>query len=120
HYTKILGGGWGYANERNRDLGGYLLKVITNKWIASHYNSEGFNSKGLDQFLLEDFFYKHSKKNSTTHDSYLCQVFGGDPWPTKREKGCFFGCIECCKKNETVLPCPIECRPKNHQDWIYC
>lgn len=97
-----------------------MFNLITNNLIATHYNPKRENAKGYDQFLLRDFFFKYSKKNSTTHDSYFCESLGGDPWPTKRQNGCFFGCIGCCKNDNEAMLCPAKCRPKDHQDWIYC
>ncbi|CAF0910827.1 unnamed protein product [Brachionus calyciflorus] len=129
HGTEILGGGWGYANLKNRELGNYLFKIITIKRIALHYNprsseNDKRNLKGFDQFLLSRFFWKYAKKNSTIHDSYTCMEFGGRPWPTQRIGDCFFGCPDCCRhenrNSNFSYICPIECRPKKHLDWIYC
>ena len=66
-------------------------------------------------------------ENATIHDAYLCSWLGGDPWPSKRPVyNCFVGCSHCCDQIEQSdsfkydKVCPEECRPKNHQDWIYC
>jgi hypothetical protein len=127
HNVPILGGNWGLANTRNRDLADYLFKVITNHKIAGYFNPKRINRKGQDQFFLEQFFYKHAWKNSTTHDAFSCKSFNGDPWPTKRPwEFCFVGCSYCCDQpffvNKIPHPdiCPEECRPKDHQDWIHC
>ena len=80
----ILGGCWSYANVRNRELGVYIFKIITNPVIAQYYNPGRKNLKGYDQFMLTDFVSTFSFKNSTTHDSYLCDKIDGNPWPSKR------------------------------------
>jgi hypothetical protein len=121
----ILGGGWGFANKLDRKLSKYFFKIITNRFIAKYYNKIK-HEKGLDQYLLVDYLSSYSLKNSTMHDSYTCMALGGDPWPSKREKFCYFGCSYCCDQiptNENITytyVCPEECRPKNHKDWIYC
>ncbi len=85
--------------------------------------------KGYDQYLLQDFFYKYAKESSIQHDSYSCLIFeGSQPFPTRRSEEfyCHVGCQMCCERNLTYSKmiknhvCPIECRPKEHQDWIYC
>lgn len=47
--------------------------------------------------------------------------------PTKRPVyNCFVGCSQCCDQIEDGdnfkynKVCPKDCRPKEHQDWIYC
>ena len=128
HGIAIVGGYWGFANVRNRELATKLHNILTNTEIAYRYNHVK-NRKGDDQFLLTDFFSRYSLKNSTTHDAFTCVQQGGDPWPTQRQESlghCFVGCTGCCdlipEKERTKYPhvCPLACRPKNHQDWTYC
>jgi hypothetical protein len=125
HNIPIVGGYWGLANSRNRPLADYLFKILTNKLIAGYYNPGDRNLKGYDQFLLKMFFARYSLRNSTTHDSYSCSYLGGQPWPSKRPSGyCFVGCTWCCDQPEAESKanfiCPKSCRPKEHQDWIFC
>jgi hypothetical protein len=121
----IVGGYWGFSNMRNRHLANYLFKILTNKFIAQTYNIIK-NEKGQDQFFLTDYYSKYSLKNSTTHDSFSCNYLGGDPFPTQRIGNCFVGCTGCCNSSiefsnqKYSHVCPVECRPKNHQDWIHC
>lgn len=126
HNIPIIGGYWGFANVRNRKLADYFLKVLTNHHIAKYYNKNGKSPKQDDQHLLTRFFAPYIY-NSTTHDAFLCNWLGGEPWPSKRPVYyCFVGCSGCCdaipdslnKKYDLV--CPKECRPTNHQDWIHC
>jgi hypothetical protein len=125
HDIPIVGGYWGYANVRNRNLGLYFFKVLTNAIIANFYNKVK-HEKGQDQYLLTDFMSKYSLANSTTHDSFSCQEINGDPWPTQRQGNCFVGCSGCCNQSIEFANqiythvCPNECRPKQHQDWIFC
>ena len=84
HNIPIVGGYWGFANSRDRQLSKHLFKILTNKFIAEYFNPGDKNLKGHDQFLLTEFFSPYSLKNSTTHDAFLCDKINGDPWPTKR------------------------------------
>lgn len=125
HNVPILGGMWGFANKLNRQLANRLFSIITNKKIASRYFHKGYSRKGLDQELLKDFFWRYAKKDSTIHDSYSCEKFGGEPFPTERpEPFCYVSCIYCCDSryniNKSNHECPSKCRPKEHQDWIFC
>ena len=134
HGIAIVGGYWGFANVRNRELATKLHNILTNKEIAYRYNHVK-NRKGDDQSLLTAHFAQYQRNNSTTHDSFTCQQYGGDPWPTQRPDSdggyCFVGCTAqyhpgCCDqeveepKKKYPHICPPACRPKNHQDWIHC
>ena len=68
-----------------------------------------------------------------THDAYSCtrpeyKTAVMRPFPTQRldEFDNFVGCPECpgCTRGriyfEEPFQCPKECRPPDHQDWIYC
>ena len=60
--------------------------------------------------------------------NYLGKQFGGEPFPRKRpdNKYCYAACsLPCCdesldQNNRQLEMCPSLCRPKNHEDWIYC
>lgn len=84
HDIPIVGGYWGFANSRDRQLSKHLFKILTNRFIAEYFNPGDKNLKGQDQFLLTEFFSPYSLKNSTTHDSFSCDKINGDPFPTKR------------------------------------
>ena len=125
HNIPIVGGYWGYANIRDRKLAQYFFKIITNPRIAYYYNKIK-NLKGRDQHLLTTFLSGYSNQNSTTHDSYLCYWLGGEAFPSQRVGDCFVGCTDCCNRTKEFenrkydKVCPKECRPKDHQEWIYC
>lgn len=118
---------WGYANHKNRELANWLFILLIDEKISNSYNRNNASMKGRDQHFLSDYFWPIAKENATIHASYFCNKYGvlGKPFPTQRPKHfCFIPCSYCCdeiflKKLWTDL-CPMECRPKNHKDWIYC
>lgn len=120
----VLGGLWGYVNKLDRQIGYKMLSIITHNGIAKQYLPDGISVKGLDQDLLENYFWRIMRKNAVIHDSYSCKKLGGEGFPTKRpDPFCYISCKYCCESkhtNQTNYVCPIECRPKNHKEWIYC
>ena len=95
--------------------------------IKIAYNNGGNNDKGADQSFLSDHVWPIAQTSATIHDSYNCRFLGGDPFPTQRpsDRFCFAACFwPCCEVelNQTnrMPECPIECRPKDHQDWKFC
>jgi hypothetical protein len=121
HGTSILGGMWGFFNQRNRKLAKKIFQLIVNKDISSTYNKNFESSKGADQNFLNDYVYKHLKSNSIIHDSYLCKSYGGSAFPTKRIGDCFVGNPYSCNVSaDSFYECPLECRPADHKDWINC
>jgi hypothetical protein len=119
----MLGGMWGIKTRFDKTLSKYLYKVITSRLITAWY-SLYTGEKGHDQYILNWYFWPHVKANSTIHDSYTCQKFGGKAFPSQRPpyEECFVGAMGSCKKKHSSykLVCPIECRPQEHPDWIYC
>ena len=67
-------------------------------------------------------------KHTLAHDSYLCKKYKDSEtraFPTKRIQGVgnFVGSV--IETGGTIsfteaYECPKECRPPDHQDWIYC
>jgi len=119
----IPAGLWGAAPIRARYylIDTFLPMLISS--IGSLYSGIG------DQLFLRDFIWRKVKKHSLIFDSYYCEKFGGQPFPSRRPRGnCFLGCLRPCCTNAThnddpnkyVKSCPIECRPKNHKDWTFC
>jgi hypothetical protein len=122
HNMHILGGLWGAANVRAR---GYLFDAFQPMLIpliGGRYTGDG------DQQFLEDYVWPKVNNNSLAFDSFYCAKFGGRPFPSQRQIGNFhLGCRRpCCyeridsKTCEIVPICPVECRPKDHQDWNFC
>ena len=125
HNTPILAGLWGFAIKRNRLQAKELFKILTDKSIAKRYNLHRNKLYGRDQSFLSDFFFSFALKNSTTHDSFFCEKYGGMPFPTQRPKGnCYLGCHHCClpnyQRSKFGAICPEKCRPPEHQDWLSC
>jgi len=80
-------------------------------------------SGGNDQVLLRNLIYNDLKDYSLQHDSYLCKRFPlSVPYPTRREGGFFLGApvSRYDLGSSMEFECPVECRPKDHQDWLYC
>ena len=62
------------------------------------------------------------KNYSIAHDSYYCEEFSNTmPFPVKRPTGPnnFVGAI-ILDGSSLKTPCPIPCRPLDHQDWTIC
>jgi hypothetical protein len=120
----ILGGLWGFKNADSPNLAKRIFKRIVNRKTAYKYNPSFQNKKGFDQFFLADRIWSITKNNATVHDSYLCTSLGGDSFPSKRIGSCFVGNqnkdSNCELDNSSFHICPRECRPKDHQDWLFC
>lgn len=104
-----------------------MFRTLIDKNVQYKYKWNDDNYKGADQEFLSKYIWPLAINNATMHDSYSCNFFGGEPFPSERplDRFCFAACFwPCCDKklNQTdrMPECPIECRPKNHQDWIYC
>ena len=95
-----------------------LSNEIFNRIINSHaYDSN--SKKGNDQFFLRDKVYYMLKNISIIHDSYTCERYPpSEPFPTKRDGFSFVGFTDVYRTVNEY--CPIECRPINHSDWMYC
>lgn len=116
-----------FANIRNRQIGKSVYEIIMSRRIQKDFNPLNLNPKLVDQGFLTAYVWPIAEFNSTIHDSYLCSVLGGEPFPTRRpeDKYCHVACfIPCCDSSlnqvQTMPLCPIQCRPKEHQNWYYC
>ncbi|CAF2381812.1 unnamed protein product [Rotaria sp. Silwood2] len=122
HGIPILGGLWSSALYRNRLLFFRLFSILLDKIKVQQY------SFANDQTLLTELIWPKIKHQALAFDSYTCQQFqeGNQyPFPTQRpSRDCHLGCVRPCCQNSSKIrldkPCPAECRPKNHPDWIYC
>ena len=107
-------------------------KFATHKEFTSILNDElgSVWQRGNDQRALTKFLLPRATNDSLIHDSFHCKhklLIRGSismPFPTQRlvgnnssEEPNFVG-------NQGVegirIQCPIECRPDDHKDWIYC
>nr|XP_027215805.1 uncharacterized protein LOC113808572 [Penaeus vannamei] len=79
---------------------------------------------GTSRRLLQKVLYPKTKGDAMSHDSYFCQRFpdGFRPFPIQRENGHFIGNVMDVEIDPMFAnqPCPVACRPKDHQDWTYC
>ena len=136
HNYTIMGGMWGakITSEKEvlwRDLvieifnqvrtTQYLL-IIMFKFFR--YQSTSWDYF-VDQVLLSSLVWPVVKEDTMVHDSYLCtQIKGGhiEPFPTKRINGKanFVGSVPGLSHSLDTVPCPLECRPRDHQNWDTC
>ncbi|CAF3668160.1 unnamed protein product [Rotaria socialis] len=122
HGIPILGGLWTSALHRNRLLFLHSFSILLDKNQVQKYSSVH------DQSLLTELIWPKIKHQTLAFDSYTCQQFQVEhqhPFPTQRSsRDCHVGCVRpCCQNSSNILlkiPCPEQCRPKNHLDWIYC
>jgi hypothetical protein len=104
-----------------------IKKEMINIYLAVKiYNSFYYLIYLLSLFLLLllAHVYEKIKDKSLIHDSFLCKVYNdGKPFPSKR-LGALFGPVneyDFYAYNKTFhAEFPIECRPKDHQDWKTC
>ncbi len=93
--------------------------------------------RNLDQEMLVEFLWPVARLDMVAHDSYTCQFMPlksdmTRPWPSPRANGPNFsdprvnnyvggiGRFFLDAKFPYAKKCPEKCRPKNHQDWIFC
>ena len=123
HNVPMLGGMWAFRPSLDRNTSRLILDKIYNRSFVEKYVGLG------DQVFLNEHVWPIAKLSAISHDSFLCRHDYGnrpEPFPTQRSSpngtNCFVGCIRPCCTQEILRfgPCPIECRPKNHTDWLYC
>ncbi|KAF2362616.1 hypothetical protein FHG87_006642 [Trinorchestia longiramus] len=78
-----------------------------------------------DQYNLERVMPRcFMEENALQHSSFWCTSFGKSvAFPTQRQNGFFVGNPMYRKQYENSSvnqQCPTECRPAQHQDWLYC
>ena len=120
HTTEILAGMWGLNKKIDEIQAKEMIKLILDKNEAIKYNKN--SQKGLDQSFLTDKVYHLLKNKSIIHDSFLCKKYkDSEPFPSQRIDGLFVGAnYKYGKLEGSKYECPIECRPKNNLNWIYC
>ena len=122
---EIQGGMWGAQPYKNRTL----LSNLGHKVIVRTHSSNKKKTYNVDQTVLRDVVWPFAKKDVVQHDSYYCSDHRYQashpilPFPTRRQGHAFIGKVNFNNgifRVVKVKECPIKCRPKNHQDWIYC
>ena len=118
HGFKMLAGMWGAHTSLDRKLSRKIFNYVLN-----YYDPATQTLKQYDKIFLSDYVYRLIKRNSTIHDSYTCKRFrDSKPFPTERKVKDHIGSVFSPEITTTFFNemCPIECRPKNHLNWIYC
>lgn len=114
HGVPMLGGMWGGC----QDIWNSKNKILIARAVAL------CNRMDNDQAILWRLVWPVASQNGTFHDAYSCQRFpGSKPYPTQRQNYTFIGQRTYRKKfwfDSTKKKCPTACRPKEHQDWLYC
>ncbi|XP_042855238.1 uncharacterized protein LOC122242091 [Penaeus japonicus] len=119
HGPVILGGFWG-AHNKDLDLMRSLRDTMYSKPQTERY--------GHDQRLLKSVLWPVARTNVLNHDSFTCVKWRREhgpavPFPTQRVEGtyCGWGTYKVAEaKLVAKSECPVECRPKDHQDWTRC
>jgi hypothetical protein len=122
HSTPMLGGMWGFRPSRSPNISRVIHNKIHDRNLISRYRGRA------DQGFLAAHVWPIAKSSLIVHDSFLCNRYGyrAQPFPTQRpspnETNCFIGCVRpCCGRGIMPFkPCPEQCRPKDHPEWIYC
>lgn len=122
HGVPMLGGMWAFRTSLDRKAAASIHEKIHNRTLVQNYGGRG------DQTFLTHHVWPIARLSAITHDSFLCRHNFGhptQPFPTQRQinqTNCFIGCVRpCCTNGKMPFGhCPIQCRPKDHQDWLYC
>ncbi|XP_047479827.1 uncharacterized protein LOC125032611 [Penaeus chinensis] len=122
HIGPIMGGLWGVRWDHVGARARHSLVAVRDAIIRT---ARGKFRKGDDQPILWKTLYPRMKGDLVAHDSFSCERFpeGSRPFPTQRVNGTYIGNYAGGQDVDHLLvttPCPVKCRPKNHQDWTYC
>lgn len=120
-----MGGMWAFRVKDDRSFSHTFRSKIFDQSLINQY------SLNKDQRFLAEHLWPYAMNKAMTHASFWCTMSDWNqyhrPFPTQRLMSnltnyCFVGCSKpCCVKwNFNKDPCPAQCRPKNHQDWLYC
>ena len=124
HGAPMLGGMWGFRPPLDPATSRSIHEKIHNRHLVARYGGSG------DQTFLASELWPHVRGRTLVHDSFLCLHNYGkktNAFPTQRsssanQSSCFVGCVRpCCVQG--ILPfgqCPLQCRPLDHPEWIYC
>ena len=115
------GGMWGIYNDRDRPLANQIFQQIIDLQTSYKYNFYK-NQLNQDESFLSKFVYPLLRTNSIIQDSYTCLLHNdSQAFPTQLTGACHIGNeSKGCETELWNFSCPVECRPKEHQDWIYC
>jgi hypothetical protein len=119
HNVPILGGLWGIKLNKERSWMRNLSHYLLSPNVVQCYTGK------RDQAFLEDYVWSHANiynKMILEYDSFFCKRFPNSrPFPTRKKSPTHFvGCRRPNCTRDKHPPCPKQCRPVNHQDWIWC
>lgn len=109
---------------------GSLKNVTMMELMSAHIDAgKDFNGYGKDVVFLLKIVWPMIKDDQISHDAYHCKRFpNAFPFPTQRDDnyqhiGQVFDANDAPKMRHIHLirnvSNPVECRPKEHQDWIF-
>eukprot|EP00095_Tigriopus_kingsejongensis_P001170 maker-scaffold415_size178368-snap-gene-0.26 protein:Tk01170 transcript:maker-scaffold415_size178368-snap-gene-0.26-mRNA-1 annotation:"hypothetical protein DAPPUDRAFT_96285" len=97
--------------------------VTKNIWEKIYTKAKGgMGQKGYDQVLLTQCFWYPAQSSLVIHDSFLCNTFVNQntrPFPTQRIPDKPFNFVGS-NGGQINRPCPEQCRPPDHTDWMQC
>lgn len=125
HGIPVMGGLWGARWDLKTHNVSEFRKKLTGIRNALIKAAKGEFKKGVDQRILSKVLHPKTKGDVMSHDSFFCKKYpdGFRPFPKQREKGHYLGNYMGSRDKDTLIvktPCPVACRPKNHQNWTYC
>lgn len=120
----MLAGMWGIKTSANREVASKFYETMTNASFLAFYRKYKYE-KQADQIFLQLYMYSDVKKSVLAHDSFHCQKYGGQPFPSKRPAGyCHVGGFGCCgpESSNFIYAFPHECNYncRSHKDWVLC
>ncbi|KAI9553022.1 hypothetical protein GHT06_020909 [Daphnia sinensis] len=121
HGGFMLAGLWGAKNVQRRDLIRRLGQAMI--WTSQNDDYQ------TDQSRLDFIVWPFATFDVMAHDAYFCNhwaikfahVVPSFPFPTRRIGHNFTG-LDLVRKDiaDHIVPCPFECRPVDHKDWLFC
>ena len=120
HQFPMMAGLWGAKlSELERGMSIYSFHLAS----ASEDMWQNRDHYLLDQEFLAEYIWPWVKFNVFHHAAHFCLDYKDtQPFPTERQRTNANYIGVPWMKNQTYYSqkCSMECRPKNHPDWIYC
>ncbi|XP_066950663.1 uncharacterized protein [Macrobrachium rosenbergii] len=119
HGTFMLAGLWGGCGDWQRETIREIRDLIM--LTGDRYDAD---QEGLAVSFARNILWPVAQSNVTIHDSYFCKSYSGShPFPSQRVNSDFVGQRSYLKEfrgEKISTECPVECRPRQHLDWLYC
>jgi hypothetical protein len=121
----MMGGMWAFRVENDRHFSEQFRSLLFNRALIMDY------ALNRDQQFLNDHLWPYAKYRAMVHASYWCTQPDWNihhrPFPTQRLRSnqsnySYIGCprSECTDWIFDRHPCPKQCRPQDHEDWLTC